>query len=85
MFMNEYIINFKFLYQASHFSRNEKREKKTKMRKKVPVSISLSQHSKFVFTPVGLQQQKICEPVNSSEYLQKKFKNYQIIKVGKLS
>ena len=83
--MNENMINFVFLYKAFKFSRHDTRQKKTKMKKKVPVSIHISQHSKVVFTLVGLQQQERSKPLDNSEDMLKKSRNTQNIKVEKLN
>ena len=77
------MINKIFLNQASNFPSTDIRQKKTKMRKNVPISISLSQHSKSVFTSVSLQEKKICEPLKNSEDMQKKCRKNQNIKVRK--
>ena len=70
-----------FLYQALNFVSMDIRLKKIKMRRKVPVSINHTQSSKLVFTPVGLQQQSICEQLNNSEDVQKTFMNAENKKV----
>ena len=56
------------------------------MKKKVPVSISISQqqNSKIVFTSIGIQEQKRNRPVDNSEEIKPKFRITENTKVRKL-